>query len=93
MKRSEVLDCAMRGVIELMNQEQDEEKRMELNIALKELAMMFVLAEREEGKQQFYTCGRYNRLQGFLGALKAIDNKTTIFQKLTFQKNFDIIYI
>jgi hypothetical protein len=50
MKRSEVLDCAMRGVIELMNQEQDEEKRMELNVALKELAMMFVLAEQEEGK-------------------------------------------
>jgi hypothetical protein len=48
MKRSEVLDYAMSGVIELMNQEQDEEKRAELNTALKELAMMFVLAEREE---------------------------------------------
>ena len=48
MKRSEVLDYAMRGIIELMRQEQNEEKKMELDIALKELAMMFILAEREE---------------------------------------------
>jgi hypothetical protein len=50
MKRSEVLDCAMRGVIELMRQEQDEEKKVELDKALKELAMMFVLAEQKERK-------------------------------------------
>jgi hypothetical protein len=50
MKRSEVLDYAMSGVIELMRQEQDDEKKVELDKALKELAMMFVLAEQEERK-------------------------------------------
>ena len=51
MKRSEVLDLAMSGVIELMHQEQDEKKKEKLNLALKELAMMFVLAEREEREE------------------------------------------
>jgi hypothetical protein len=48
MKQSEVLDWAMRGVIEVMRQERDEERKAELNATLKELAMMFVLAERKE---------------------------------------------
>lgn len=48
MKRSEVLDWAMRGVIELMSQEQYEEQKEELNQALKLLAVMFIEAEREE---------------------------------------------
>lgn len=48
MKQSEVIDWAMRGVIEEMKREPDEEKKVELNKILKELAMMFVLAEREE---------------------------------------------
>ena len=50
MKQSEVLDYAMRGVIELMRQEQDEKKQAELNATLKELALMFVLAEQNERK-------------------------------------------
>ena len=50
MKKSEVLDYAMRGVIVLMQEERDENKRAELNEALKELAMMFILAEREEAR-------------------------------------------
>ena len=48
MKKSVVFDYAMRGVIELMSQEQDETKKLELNQALKELAVMFIEAEREE---------------------------------------------
>jgi len=51
MKQSEIFDLAMSGIIELMNQEQDEKKKEKLNQALKELAMMFVLAEREERKE------------------------------------------
>lgn len=50
MKRSEVFDWAMRGVIELMSQEQDEKKKEELNQALKLLAVMFIEAEREESR-------------------------------------------
>jgi hypothetical protein len=48
VKQSEVIDWAMRGVIDAMQKEPDEEKKVELNKTLKELAMMFVLAEREE---------------------------------------------
>lgn len=48
MKQSEIFDYAMQGIIVLMQQEQDEDKKQELNQVLKELAMMFVLAEREE---------------------------------------------
>ena len=48
MKQSEIFDYAMQGIIELMQKEQDEDKKQELNHVLKELAMMFVLAEREE---------------------------------------------
>lgn len=48
MKQSVVLDWAMRGVIELMSQEQDEKKKEELNLALKKLAVMFIEAERKE---------------------------------------------
>lgn len=48
MKKSEIIDWAMRGVIEAMQKEPDEERKQELNQKLKELATMFVLAEREE---------------------------------------------
>ena len=51
MKQSEALDWAMRGVIELMSQEQDEKKKEELNQALKLLAVMFIESEREEVKR------------------------------------------
>jgi hypothetical protein len=50
MKQSEIFDYAMRGIIELMHQEQDEKRMEELKYVLKELAMMFILAEREERK-------------------------------------------
>ena len=50
MKQTEVLDWAMRGVIEIMRQEKDEQKITELNNTLKELAMMFVLEEQKERK-------------------------------------------
>ena len=48
MKQSEVLDYAMRGLIELMSQEKDEKKLKEMDQALKQLAIMFVEAERAE---------------------------------------------
>lgn len=48
MKQSEIFDYAMQGIIELMQKEQDEDKKQELNQVLKELAMMFVLAEQKE---------------------------------------------
>lgn len=48
MKQSEIFDYAMQGIIELMQKEPDEKKKQELNIVLKELAMMFVLAEQKE---------------------------------------------
>lgn len=48
MKQSEIFDYAMQGIIELMQKEQDEDKKQELNLVLKELAMMFVLAEQKE---------------------------------------------
>ena len=48
MKQSEVLDYAMRGLIVLMSQEQDEKKLKEMDQALKKLATMFVEAERAE---------------------------------------------
>ena len=48
MKQSAALDWGMRGLIELMSQEQDEEKIKEMNVALKLLATMFVEAERIE---------------------------------------------
>ena len=51
MKQSEVLDWAMRGLIELMSQEQDETKQKEMNQALKILASMFIEAERKEVKR------------------------------------------
>lgn len=72
MKQSEVFDLAMSGIIELMHQEQDETRKEKLNQALKELAMMFVLAEQEERREQFYTCGRYKPLKWTLGALKCV---------------------
>ena len=50
MKQSEIFDYAMQGIIVLMQQEQNEEKKQELNLVLKELAMMFVLAEQKERK-------------------------------------------
>ena len=51
MKQSEVLDYAMRGLIVLMSQEQDEKKLKEMDQALKKLATMFVEAERAEVEQ------------------------------------------
>ena len=77
MKQSEVLDYAMRGIIELMRQEQNEEKKMELDIALKELAMMFILAEREERGQGYLSCLRKKASESALGAFNAIDSKPT----------------
>ena len=70
MKQSEVLDWAMRGVIELMSQEQDDKKKEELNQALKSLAVMFIEAERKEVNRQFYTSGRNLFSQSLLDALK-----------------------
>lgn len=93
MKRSEVLDYAMRGVIELMRQEQNEKVNAELNQALKELAMMFVLAEREENEQGYLSYLRKGPLKRPLGGLYAIHSKTTKCQKLTFSKKFVIIYM
>lgn len=92
MKRSEVLDYAMSGVIELMRQEQDDEKKVELDKALKELAMMFVLAEQEERKQGYLSYVRQSPLKRPLGGLNAMCSKPTICHWLIFPKNFGIIY-
>ena len=48
MKLTEALDWAMRGVIDAMQREPDEERKKELNQALRELAHMFVIEERKE---------------------------------------------
>ena len=48
MKQTEIFDYAMQGIIELMQKEKDEDKKQELNQVLRELAMMFVLAEQKE---------------------------------------------
>ena len=48
MKQTEVLDWAMRGVIEVMRQEKNEEKKVELNQVLRDLAMMHVLELQKE---------------------------------------------
>jgi hypothetical protein len=48
MKQSVIFDYAMQGIIVLMQNEPDEDKKQELNHVLKELAMMFVLAEQKE---------------------------------------------
>ena len=92
MKQSEALDWAMRGVIELMGQEQDEKKKEELNLALKLLAVMFIESEREEVKRQFYTCGRNLFSESLLDALKAMQVPAirSDFEKW---KKFGIIYI
>ena len=50
MKKSEALDWGMRALIELMSQEQKENIRAEQGEALKLLALMFILEEREESK-------------------------------------------
>ena len=91
MKQSEIFDLAMSGIIELMNQEQDEERKEKLNQALKELAMMFVLAEREERREQFYTCGRQKPLKWTLGALKRVRPSPTGCHWLIFPIFFGII--
>ena len=92
MKRSEVLDYAMRGIIELMRQEQNEKVKVELDQALKELAMMFVLAEREENEQGYLSYLRGSPLKRPLGGLNAMGSKPTICHWLIFPKNFGIIY-
>jgi hypothetical protein len=48
MKQTEVLDWAMRGVIDAMQREPNEERKKELNQELKELAHMFVIEEHKE---------------------------------------------
>lgn len=58
VKQSEIIDWAMRGVIETIQKEPEEEKQMELNKILRELAMMFVLAEQKERKQGYLSCLR-----------------------------------
>ena len=58
MKQSEIFDYAMQGIIVLMQQEPDEKKKQELNQVLKELAMMFVLAEQKEREQQYLSLCR-----------------------------------
>lgn len=92
MKQSEALDWAMRGVIELMGQEQDEKKKEELNQALKLLAVMFIEAERKEVKRQFYTCGRNLFSESLLDALKAM-RVPAIRSDFEKWKIFGIIYI
>lgn len=50
MKLTEALDWAMRGVIDAMQREPDEERKKELNQVLRELAHMFVIEEHKERK-------------------------------------------
>lgn len=58
MKQTEVINWAMRGVIEVMSQEQDESRKVELNNTLRELARMFAEAQCEERRQGYLSCGR-----------------------------------
>lgn len=50
MKQSEILDWAMRGVIEEKIQEQDEVKKEELENKLKELSIMLAVELQKERK-------------------------------------------
>ena len=50
MKQSEILDWAMRGVIEERLQEQDEIKREELQQKLKKLSIMLAIELQKERK-------------------------------------------
>ena len=70
MKQSVIFDYAMQGIIVLMQNEPDEDKKQELNQVLKELAMMFVLAEREEREQQYLSCLPQSRLEELLDGLE-----------------------
>lgn len=72
MKKSEALDWGMRALIELMSQEQEENKRAEQGEALKLLASMFILEEREESKQGYLSWRPQNCLERLLEAFKQI---------------------
>jgi hypothetical protein len=51
MKQTEILDLAMeRIIIKMQEPEVTEEEKVELNQKLKELATLFVIADREERK-------------------------------------------
>lgn len=72
MKKSEALDWGMRALIELMSQEQNENIRAEQGEALKLLATMFILEEREESNQGYLSLRPQNGLERLLEALKQI---------------------
>ena len=50
MKQSEIIDWAMRGIIEEKLQEQDEERKLELDHKLQDLSMMLLLQLQKESK-------------------------------------------
>ena len=50
MKQSEIIDWAMRGIVEEKILVQDEVRKLELENMLKELSIMLLLALQEEKK-------------------------------------------
>jgi hypothetical protein len=50
VKQSEILDWAMRGVIEEKIQEQDEKKKIELESKLEKLSIMLAVEHQKEKK-------------------------------------------
>lgn len=56
MKQSEIIDWAMRGIVEEKILVQDEVRKLELENMLKELSIMLLLALQEEKKQGYLSC-------------------------------------
>lgn len=64
MKQTEILDLAMERIIDKMREPGvSEEEHKELNQKLKELANLFVIADREERKQDTYIGQSLKRLR------------------------------
>lgn len=53
MKQTEILDWAMRGIIEEKIQEQNEVRKLELDEMLKELSLLLAV-ELQRGREQQY---------------------------------------
>ena len=56
MKQSEIIEWAMRGIVEEKITTQDEVRKLELDDMLKELSLLFYFALQEEKKQGYLSC-------------------------------------
>ena len=70
MKQSEILDWAMRGIIEEKIQEQNEVRKLELEEMLKELSLLLAVELQKGREQQYLSFWRKSGLEALLGGLK-----------------------